>query len=781
MIYPTVNAKNNSSRDMIDIFGGYNHNLRIKDNEFYDMKNMSSSLYPVLSPRAKRGVAPIRSSNVQGMIYKSVFYYVTVTNNYLHIYAYDTLTGTSCSKGLEKTQYDSEVKRQIVPMGAYLIILPDKQYVNTMSIINDTDDNWNDYGYIEQNFTSEEKVTLQACRSNGEVYSINYVGDTEPVNVADDYVWLDTSVSPASLKYYIASNSSWYGFTSTLVKIGAKGIGTCFKEGDGIKISGVVNINIQDLNATTVIKSIPDNDSIIVTGLISTMESNFVLEAVDSRTVEDGGNLPAYCDSDFEENALAGKYIHIGNQVAYAIANTAPKQKIGYRNSSIGFTEDCLYLEVATGTKMNVLTQEITVTQNNDALYEAIAPNTYILINGKLNRIEGKSYDSHGNIIIKITEPIVYKGDEILIFVAEDYLTDKYFTNITLNTGITVKEGDKICPTIESQYMQDEAITLSRTMPEMDFVIESKNRLWGCRYGTNANGETVNEIYASKLGDFKNWNCFEGVSTDSYVASLGTDGVFTGAISYQGYPLFFKENYMHMVYGNYPAQYQINDTACRGVQKGSENSLALINEVLYYKSRAGVMAYSGSLPNCVSHALGNKMYTDAIACAYKNKYYISMINVETAKRKLFVLDTQYSLWHKEDKLNIAQMCSVDNDIYYIEDGTLYSLFGTGGVKEKNVEWYIETGEMGLSYADKKYITRISVRLSMELGAKVSIYIQYDSNGIWEHKVTLMGEKLKTITQSIRPKRCDHFKLRIEGVGDVKIYSISKTLEQGSDI
>ncbi len=781
MIYPTVNAKNNSSRDMIDIFGGYNHNLRIKDNEFYDMKNMSSSLYPVLSPRAKRGVAPIRSSNVQGMIYKSVFYYVTVTDNYLHIYAYDTLTGIGFNKSLKTTEYDSKVKRQIIPMGAYLIILPDKQYVNTMSIINDTDDNWNDYGYIEQNFTSEEKVTLQACRSNGEVYSINYVGDKEPVNVADDYVWLDTSVSPASLKYYIASNSSWYGFTSTLVKIGAKGIGTCFKEGDGIKISGVVNINIQDLNATTVIKSIPDDDSIIVTGLISTMESNFVLEAVDSRTVEDGGNLPAYCDSDFEENALAGKYIHIGNQVAYAIANTAPNQSIEYRNSSTGFCDAFSSLYATTANGVNVTTKKLFVggTGSYADIRNYINAATLVLINGEVNRIESIGVDENNYYVILSKEVNYTPG--LMIYKAEEYLTDRYYTNLTLSWGLTVKEGDKICPTIESQYMQDEAITLSRTMPEMDFVIESKNRLWGCRYGTNANGETVNEIYASKLGDFKNWNCFEGVSTDSYVASLGTDGVFTGAISYQGYPLFFKENYMHMVYGNYPAQYQINDTACRGVQKGSENSLALINEVLYYKSRAGVMAYSGSLPNCVSHALGNKMYTDAIACAYKNKYYISMINVETAKRKLFVLDTQYSLWHKEDELNIAQMCSVDNDIYYIEDGTLYSLFGTGGVKEKNVEWYIETGEMGLSYADKKYITRISVRLSMELGAKVSIYIQYDSNGIWEHKVTLMGEKLKTITQSIRPKRCDHFKLRIEGVGDVKIYSISKTLEQGSDI
>ena len=55
MKYPTL-TELYTSRDMIDAFRGYNHNLRIADGEFYDMKNLTSSDYPVLSPRPKRGV-----------------------------------------------------------------------------------------------------------------------------------------------------------------------------------------------------------------------------------------------------------------------------------------------------------------------------------------------------------------------------------------------------------------------------------------------------------------------------------------------------------------------------------------------------------------------------------------------------------------------------------------------------------------------------------------------------------------------------------------------------
>ena len=40
-------------------------------------------------------------------------------------------------------------------------------------------------------------------------------------------------------------------------------------------------------------------------------------------------------------------------------------------------------------------------------------------------------------------------------------------------------------------------VYLYRTAPNMDYIIENGNRLWGCRYGENLKGEFVNEIYAS--------------------------------------------------------------------------------------------------------------------------------------------------------------------------------------------------------------------------------------------------------------------------------------------
>jgi hypothetical protein len=313
-------------------------------------------------------------------------------------------------------------------------------------------------------------------------------------------------------------------------------------------------------------------------------------------------------------------------------------------------------------------------------------------------------------------------------------------------------------------------------------VIESENRLWGCRYGVAANGDVVNEVYASKLGDFKNWNCFMGISTDSYTASVGTDGQFTGAITLPGQVLFFKENCIHKVYGNYPANFQIQTTVCRGVQKGCERSLAIVNEIIYYKAKHAVCAYDGSLPREISGALGDVRYKTAVAGAHGNKYYISMEDAMGAWH-LFVYDTAKGMWHKEDDLQADCFCSCREELYCIDHKTkkIITMLGSGTRDTGRIKWMAETGPIGTSMPDMKYISRLVIRMSLNIGTRVRFLAQYDSMGSWEHLGQLTGTNMRSFSIPIRPRRCDHFRLRIEGEGEARIYSITKTIEQGSDI
>ena len=127
-------------------------------------------------------------------------------------------------------------------------------------------------------------------------------------------------------------------------------------------------------------------------------------------------------------------------------------------------------------------------------------------------------------------------------------------------------------------------VMLERKVPDLTCICECDNRIWG------AEGKT---IYASALGDPTNFYVYDGVSTDSYAVAVGTEGEFTGCIAYSSTVLFWKENCLHKVLGSYPAQYEIYTYTVPGIQKGSEKSLAVINETLFYKGRNGVYAYSG--------------------------------------------------------------------------------------------------------------------------------------------------------------------------------------------
>lgn len=323
-------------------------------------------------------------------------------------------------------------------------------------------------------------------------------------------------------------------------------------------------------------------------------------------------------------------------------------------------------------------------------------------------------------------------------------------------------------------------VTVERKAPLMDFICECNNRLWGCRYGLNRAGETVNEIYACKQADFKNWFCYAGISTDSYTASVGSDGVWTGAVHYGREVLFFKEDCIHKLYGTMPADYQLIELKHRGVQRGSEKSIVCVNETLFYKTTTDIVYYDGSLPVSISYQLGEGSFHNAVAGSIGNKYYINMQDAG-GNYSLFVYDISKQLWHKEDNVYVKEFCRVDNSLYAIIGNELVDLMSVEqSQQESDFEWFAETGYIGYSYSDNKYVGRILVRLSKRATTKISLFISYDNMDTWEQIAEISGDGTRSYSIPIIPRRCDRFRVRISGVGDCKIYSISKVLDIGSD-
>lgn len=317
-------------------------------------------------------------------------------------------------------------------------------------------------------------------------------------------------------------------------------------------------------------------------------------------------------------------------------------------------------------------------------------------------------------------------------------------------------------------------------IPEMDYVIECKNRLWGCKYGVVGN-QNINEIYACELGNFKHWRNYDGTAMAPWAASVGSDGPWTGAINYMGYPTFFKEDRIHRVSVSAIGAHEITETVCDGVQNGSARSLVVINGVLFYKSQKDICIWQGGVaPTRISEALGDIHYNNAVAGTVGEKYYISMKD-DDGQCSLFCFDTKRSLWMKEDDLCVKQFAAVGEELYALTDTKqLWALMGTAGTPEEEIFWHGESGIMYYRYNTKKYVSRFNFRLQMEKGARMKCFIMYDSSGRWEPCGEIISDSLRTITLPVRPRRCDHLRIRLEGRGVTKIFSFARILELGSD-
>lgn len=316
------------------------------------------------------------------------------------------------------------------------------------------------------------------------------------------------------------------------------------------------------------------------------------------------------------------------------------------------------------------------------------------------------------------------------------------------------------------RYTQNSGLKVSRIVPDLQFVVENDNRLWGC-------SSEKREIYASKLGDPFNWSAFEGISTDSYSATIGSGGDFTGIASHLGYVLFFKEECIHKVFGTKPSNFNLSTMNCHGVEKGSEKSVVVLNETLYYKSKNGVMSFNGGMPEGIYAAFGNKRYSTGIGGKFGDKYYISM-KEETGKRVLFSYSQLTGMWYKESCGDIKDMAYCNGMLYYLENNNIKTITGENS---ENVSWYGEFGatDIGLQ---KGNINKLKISCRLETGVSFDIYLKYDEEPMWEKVYTIYSKRREVYDIPILLRRCNRVRLKLVGTGSMVLYSISKIFTDG---
>ena len=374
--------------------------------------------------------------------------------------------------------------------------------------------------------------------------------------------------------------------------------------------------------------------------------------------------------------------------------------------------------------------------------------------------------DPEGQIYVQISASGIDNG-----FAKGEGVELKGFSVDALNGYHTIQDIGtgwiKIIAAIDNDGTQATTVTVTRKLPECDFWTVAENRLWGC-------SSKNHEIYGSALGNPANFYNYDGLADSAYAATIANDGDFTGAITYLGYVMFFKENSVHKLYGNKPSNFQIVEGQLRGVARGCARSMQIVNEVLYYKSTSGIMSFQGALPDEVGDVIEGG-YGVAEAGTVGNKYYISM--EKGGKYHLFVYDAAKGVWHREDNTQARWFTKDGDKLYYIEGNTIKTI--VGGDKEV-VEWSADTSDFTYQVADSKFVSRVSVRAEVPWGSALEVWIDYDSLGVWQRLKSVGGKTKNIINVPLIPRRCDHFKLRFSGYGEAVVHDMTIYLTTGSN-
>lgn len=813
MYYPDIDSLENS-REAIVQFGGLQDKELTDDGFFRETQFVDNDNFPYLTAKCSRyehqNIFPdedgFKKAMVVTMIKKGgklnflLKYESTTDETYTYVLYYYNFA-KNCFVSEELTSGYANDDTKLISYGAYILIFTDqkiKYYFNTQVLESDTDycGVAGNEVTLPSNVNSTGQVYFVLCDSDGKVYA--EPGDNKAIKVQKSSP--DTG-NMYSITWTTGAEKSKYQWIYCKmtdinqvirfqlpcdVNAGEKILIQCFRDKDEwnrIKITIKNQVYPLWSQLMDYDENISDHKNAMVLNNISVNTDALWLDS-------DSGTLKKYSDSYGMWTPITTTYIKVYADVSKTQYDWIDKFSIGDKIKIYGVA----FWDITCGTEKE-----------------------------KSFTIYNKGYDDDNRPFIVIDN----------VFKTDYYIVQSFYYGHDIN-GTTYTKPNGF-----------DGVKIVRDIPQMDFITVSNNRVWGCYkgisnyhkvesidyyawrdsdgvvkrimkgYGIWNKSKNVNEIYASALGNFKNWYNYGTTANSGYALSLGDDGEFTGACTYQGYPMFFKENNVYKIYGSYPAQYQLQTFDFRGVEKGADKTLATVGGYLIYKTPKDFVIFDGSSITSISKDIkfekGGKEYATKVqfmpynATGYgDNKYYCTAVHKgyddDIPHWYVFIYDIEKGFWIKQKNAYFVSVVS-DNSgaLYYapVGDGeqgpvvcregeydkALDDKSGIVGniVENHDFEWFVETGYQGFEYPDHKYIQRINIRAKVPLNKTLKVKISYDGRE-FEEVGRISGNGKPTVTTiRIIPKRCDYYAMRLEGDGDTILYGIYRTLKQGSDI
>lgn len=780
MKLPDLVYGNNKTRRQEVTFGGVNYSENHTEGQWEETENLGSGRWPALSPRLGRGIAR------------------ECVGAPTALYAWEQLASVEGTGFYYGGQYIGEVSagpKQMARVGDWIVIWPDKKYYNWKT---------GEFTALEVGFTMgmgmgsaisgnmvaqpEQTYAWEATETAPVTYTGNWLGVREDARTGIKYRYGSISYPQNVTEYFYITNAKDYS-----IEEGAVGKMVLLDDGGGN------TAGIEYWGKVTA---------------LSTEEREYL-----------PGVLRKYTQLSYEkyEERIVGSYEYGG--VVHDIYGYYPVTKNG--KPVTGTLADWAYGATAAITAADTDADlGSTFYQYRENPSESYVKAYFPRLNGKPLTLEDVNLVG---TLVNVGDLLFYDAEagtaQQLVAIDRTYYADHYYTASytlqevqlveagtnadpeTVAGSLALEIGDRVrvsrgvvsvdtriqdyegsynagdapgqsAATLAIRFTDSVAILAAErgpvsidriTDPDLTYICVHDNRLWGVH---------DNRIWCSKFGDPQNFDADTGTDADAWWTEVGSPGDWTGIVSYSGSVLAFKENLVHKVVGDLPSEFTVATYNIAGIQPGSHQSAAIVNEVLYYKGTNGVYAYSGYTPRFLTENFGERKFYRAVGGTDGVRYYLSMQD-EDGAWQLYCYDTIRGIWLREDSLRAAA--------FSLHEGRLYcaaeeqnAILTFGETVESDIHWQAVSVPFTEGSFDRKLYTKLLIRAEMDFGSTLRVYASYDG-GEWVRLYEKRANRRGVAILPVRPKRCDRFRLKIEGEGDITLQGIAREVLTGSEV
>lgn len=744
-------------------FGNFNRSSSFSDGDIYESHNISARKYPYLTTKkANRKLSEYDGRDVEAI---TVFDGKLVTSQEDRVYID------------QKKVFDVEDAQgtRFAPINTKLVVYPDKKYIEKVGDGEYSSANLEaTYDVSSANFTDNsvtggvtESILLRNLLFYEKTNSLYEMCDAVPTGTSSFYLGDGTLIQTNGVYKNIPSGKHyWLG---------------CYQDGDkiGIYVKDVDPKFIWTGKRVVIWDS--DNEDMIVGKYSGSLSGeNPVVFITTTKTIERGAYQVFIEEkekpySDYTSYFEKGDMVLIEEEeddkpITYGEVIDVSKGELKF-NSTCQETFRFLYGAKLYRANRGSLLSGVTVGSDVVVKHASVNTSSYAVVSVSVGKVTFAADCTVTDEFIPSSKVKISGGSADLFpeFKVGDCVTvsgcsieeNNISFVISKKTNSTLFALADIFTAVDS-----ETITISRTVPDLDFICEKDNRL----YGVSNKDKT---IYVSALGDPTNMFAYEDVSTDSFAVAVGGEGDFTACCKYGDSVLFFKEDKLYKLTGSYPAEFALYSYDVEGVARGSEKSCVVVNEVLYYHGDKGIYAYSGGIPTLISSNFGEFRGNGAVGGTDGESYYVALWNYdEDDDTYLFSYNTRLNLWTLEEWLPFYVDATRLNGspLFLNEGGEIYELNWDEHVHDQ--KWSVQFTPFYETIEGKKSYSRIVMRVSIPMDSYMQIRLRFNG-GYWLNAGTVVGKGDSVIPVRIPINRCDKFELELSGKGECTILDIMR--------